>query len=89
MLCCVKSKLPDVGPAGSVGQCQDGGFIFGQTRHYSKDYIFYTVQNFPAANRYNQDEKTDKGSSSGSATSVNVILQNLTDFSETKKLFME
>lgn len=51
MLWCVKSKLPDVGPAGSVGQCQDGGFIFGQTRHYSKDYIFYTIQNFPAANK--------------------------------------
>lgn len=28
-------SLPDVGPAGSVGQCQDRGLIFGQTGHYS------------------------------------------------------
>lgn len=46
-----ESRLPDVGPAGSVGQNQNRGLIFGQTDHYFQDHIFNAGQYFCTGNK--------------------------------------
>lgn len=40
ILQCVSTKLPDIGPTGSVWQHQHRGLVFRQTGHYFQDYTF-------------------------------------------------
>lgn len=46
----VSVMLPDIGPAGSVGNSEDRSLISGQTHHNSENDVFNAGQNFRSRN---------------------------------------